>query len=89
MLRQLFLDFLRQNPDFDPQKLEQPDALMKDLGLDSLGMVEMLFEIEDKYGFQLENPMRYNEMTIDQVVADIEASIRAKHNGEMPDIAQK
>ena len=89
MLRQLILDYLRQNPDIDPQKLEQPDALMKDLGLDSLGMVEMLFEIEDKYGFQLENPMRYDEMTIDQVVADIEASIRAKHNGEMPDIAQK
>lgn len=46
----------------------------------------MLFEIEDKYGFQIEEPMRYGSMTLDEVVADLEQTIRARNNGEMPEL---
>ena len=61
MLKELILDYLRQQPDVPVDKLADPAAKMGELGLDSLGLVEMLFEIEDKYGFQIEEPMRYAE----------------------------
>ena len=88
MLRDLIVNYLKQQPDLDLQKLSTPGVKMKELGLDSLGMVEMLFEIEDKYGFQIEDPMRYGDMTIDEVVADIEAAVRAKHGGQIPDLPE-
>ena len=31
--------------------------------------------------------MRYGTMTLDEVVADLEQAIRARNNGEMPDLA--
>jgi acyl carrier protein len=86
MLKQLILDYLRQQPDVPVDKLADPTAKMGEFGLDSLGLVEMLFEIEDKYGFQIEEPMRYGSMTLDEVVADLEQTIRARNNGEMPEL---
>ena len=86
MLKELILDYLRQQPDVPVDKLADPAAKMGELGLDSLGLVEMLFEIEDKYGFQIEEPMRYGGMTLDEVVADLEQAIRARNNGEMPEL---
>ncbi|WHZ10539.1 MAG: hypothetical protein OJF60_000978 [Burkholderiaceae bacterium] len=85
MLRDLIHDFLLQQPGLDEQKLADPHARMKELGLDSLGLVEMLFEVEDRYGFQIEEPMRYADMTLDEVVADLEAAVRARHRGLVPD----
>ena len=60
---------------------------VKDLGLDSLGVVEMLFEVEDLYGFQVHDPARYSSMSFNDRVADIEATIRAAHNGQLPEPA--
>ena len=57
-----------------------------DLALDSLGLVEMLFEIEDRCGFQIEDPMRFREMSFADMVAAIETDIRAHHGGQMPDL---
>ena len=76
ILKELILDYLRQQPDVPVDKLADPAAKMGELGLDSLGLVEMLFEIEDKYGFQIEEPMRYGTMTLDEVVADLEQALR-------------
>ncbi len=84
MLRPLIEDFLRQQPNIDLSKLAAPDAKMHELGIDSLGMVEMLFEIEDRYGFHVDDPARYAQMTLDELVADLEATIKAKHGGVIP-----
>ena len=84
MLRSLIEDFLRQQHGVDASKLADPNTRMQDLGLDSLGMVEMLFEVEDKYGFHVEKPERYSQMTLDQLVVDLESTIRAAHGGVLP-----
>ena len=89
MLRDLILNYLQKQPNIDPAKLQQPGVKMEELGLDSLGMVEMLFEVEDAYGFQIENPVRYSHMTVDEVIADLDAAIRAKHGGVLPDLSAK
>lgn len=36
----------------DPEKL-LPDAPLEDLGIDSLGMAELLFNVEDEFGIVL------------------------------------
>ncbi len=87
MLRQIIKDFVVQQFNVDPAEFDRADLMVKDLGLDSLGVVEMLFEVEDLYGFQVHDPARYSGMSFNDMVADIEATIRAAHNGQLPEPA--
>ena len=87
MLSTLIRDYLIQNAKADPALFEQADLKVADLSLDSLGLVEMLFEIEDRCGFQIEDPMRFREMGFSDMVAAIEAEIREHHGGQMPDLS--
>ena len=87
MLRQTIQDFVVRQFSVDPAVFDKPDLQVSDLGLDSLGVVEMLFEVEDLYGFQVQDPARYAAMSFADMVADIEATIRAAHDGVLPDPA--
>ena len=87
MLGQLIKNYMVTSAKVDPAKFEQPNVMVSDLGLDSLGLVEMLFEVEDRFGFQIADPMRFQAMSFDDMVAAIEAQVREHHNGELPDIA--
>ena len=86
MLEQLIKNYLITNAKVDPTKFDQPELMVADLGIDSLTMVEMLFEIEDRFGFQLADPMRYQAMRLSDMVSAIETEVRAHHNGELPHI---
>lgn len=85
MLRQIIIDFVTRQFGVDRAKFDQPGLKVADLGLDSLGVVEMLFDVEDRFGFQVNDPARYSAMSFDEMVADLEATIRAANNGEIPD----
>lgn len=84
MLRQIIQDFVIRQFNVAPAVFDQPGLQVADLGLDSLGVVEMLFAVEDLYGFQVEDPARYSNMSFDEMVADMEATIRAANNGQLP-----
>lgn len=88
MLRQIIKDFVVRQFDVEPSTFDKPGLMVADLGLDSLGVVEMLFEVEDMYGFQVDDPARYGSMSFDEMVADMEATIRAAHKGQLPEPAQ-
>lgn len=83
MLDRLVIDYLTSNAGVDPAKFADPNLLVADLGLDSLGLVEMLFEVEDRFGFQIPDPMRFQEMTFAEMVAAIEASVREHSNAQV------
>lgn len=85
MLRQIIKDFVIQQFSVDAVVFDRPDLMVADLGLDSLGVVEMLFEVEDLYGFQVDDPARYASMSFDEMVADMETTIRAANNGLIPE----
>lgn len=87
MLADLIKHYLVAHAHVDPLRLEQPDVKVSELGLDSLGLIEMLFEVEDRYGFQVDEPMRFQTMRFDEMVAAIEADVRAHHGGELPEPA--
>jgi acyl carrier protein len=87
MLQQLIKDFVIQQFHVDAAVFDKPGLMVADLGLDSLGVVEMLFEVEDLYGFQVNDPARYSSMSFEDMVADMEATIRAANNGQIPEPA--
>jgi acyl carrier protein len=84
MLRQVIDDFLLTQTSIAPEKLVDPQLKMVDLGLDSLGVVEMLFEVEDRYGVHLDNVMQFQNMTLNEVVAHMEKIILEKNGGKWP-----
>jgi acyl carrier protein len=86
MLQKIMDDFLLTQPSVTPEKLADRSLKMVDLGLDSLGVVEMLFEIEDRYGIHIEDAMQFQTMTLDEVMAHIEKIIRDKNGGELPTV---
>lgn len=87
MLDNLIKEYLVSNALVDPAVFERADLMVSDLALDSLSLVEMLFEVEDRFGFQLDDPMRFREMSFKDMVSAIEAEVRAHHNGQMPELA--
>jgi acyl carrier protein len=85
MLRQVIDDFLLAQANITPEILANPNLKMVDLGLDSLGVVEMLFEVEDRYGIHIDDVMQFQNMTLNEVVAHMEAIVLAKNGGKWPE----
>lgn len=87
MLEQIIKNYLVNTKDKDCALFDDPALRVSDLGLDSLDMVEMLFEIEDRCGFQLPDPTRYPQMSFREMLVDIETAIREHNNGELPELS--
>ncbi len=88
MLRQLIDNFLLTRTDVSPEKLADPTVKMADLGVDSLAIVEMLFEVEDQYGIHIEDVMQFQKMTLNEVVSYMEQIVRVKNNGQLVSLSQ-
>lgn len=86
-MRQVIDEFLLAQGNISPERLADPSIKMTDLGLDSLGVVEMLFEVEDRYGIHVDDVMQFQNMTLNQVVAHMEQIVRQKHGGNFPELA--
>ena len=76
MLLEQIKHYLVETAGVDPQIFENPELKVVDLQLDSLGLVEMLFEVEDKYGFQIADPMIFLPMTFADMVASINTTVQ-------------
>lgn len=70
--------YLVETAGVDPKKFENPELKVADLDLDSLGLIEMLFDVEDTYGFQIPDPMIFLPMTFAEMVAAIDTMVQ-KH----------
>jgi acyl carrier protein len=86
MLAKLIKDYLIHNAGVSPDVLGRPGLMVADLGLDSLSLVEMMFEVEDRCGFQLNEPLRFQSMGFDEMLAVIEAEVREHHHGDLPNL---
>jgi acyl carrier protein len=78
MLEDLIKRYLIDTAGVDPEKFKDPTLKVVDLGLDSLGLVEMLFEVEDEYGFQVPDPMVFLPMSFSEMVAAIDGMVQAR-----------
>jgi acyl carrier protein len=78
MLTDLIKKYLVESAGVDPEKFKDSNLMVADLGLDSLGLVEMLFEVEDKFGFQIPDPMVFLPMSFTGMVSAIDDMVRAR-----------
>lgn len=53
----LIRDFLQDRLGVTPERVV-PDAMLADLGVDSLMMLELMFEFEDRFGIKLSSDMQ-------------------------------
>jgi acyl carrier protein len=67
-IRELMVDYLVNQGGIAADVVANGSVKVEDLGVDSLSMVEMLYEIEDKYGIRVENLTVLKDMTIDSMV---------------------
>ena len=76
-IAQKLTDIIRAHiPDEKPQSFALDDRLDA-LGLDSLGLAETVFEIEDEYGVELPEPEDLTEMAQQfQTVNDLVLAVR-------------
>ena len=84
MLLEQIKHYLVETAGVDPQKFENPELKVIDLQLDSLGLVEMLFEVEDKYGFQVPDPMIFLPMSFAEMVASINTMVEEHTASQAP-----
>jgi acyl carrier protein len=82
MLEDLIKKYLIETAGVETSKFENPSLMVSDLELDSLGLVEMLFEVEDQFGFQVPDPMVFLTMSYEEMVAAIEAMAQAQKEGQ-------
>lgn len=87
MLREVIKNYLVDSKNIPAETFDNAELRVSDLELDSLDMVEMLFEVEDRCGFQLADPTRYPAMSFAEMIADIEGEIREHNNGELPEFS--
>lgn len=62
-----------------------PDAPLSSLGIDSLGVIELMFQIEDRLGITLPDDNSTNFTTIDDVVRYIDKTPVPEPAGKAPD----
>ena len=86
MLESFIRNHLIRHARVDAARFDNPDLRVSELALDSLGLVEMLFEIEESVGFHLSDPMRFQTMQFREMVAAIEAELREHNGGALPEL---
>jgi acyl carrier protein len=88
-IEQTIKEYLVDKAGVAPALVEDPKRKLADFALDSLSVIEMLFEVEDRYGVHVDDPMTLKEFDLEQLyqligklvaekqVADAAAAARA------------
>jgi len=72
----LIREFLKDRLGVEPDKVV-PAALLADLGVDSLMMLELMFEFEDRFGIKLASDLK-TPQTVGEMVALMDGLIAQK-----------
>jgi acyl carrier protein len=73
-VREIFRETLK----IQPEKLQADTDLKNDLALDSLDMIEVVYEMEDRFDVQIPEERIQEITTFDQIVEGLHAAIEAK-----------
>ena len=67
---ELIRDYLERHFDHPPENLT-PDSRLDEIGIDSMALLELIFELEDKYDIRLPDDVSSPE-TVGQLLALVE-----------------
>ncbi|UXI66180.1 acyl carrier protein [Tahibacter amnicola] len=79
-IEQMIKDYMVGSAGVSPDKLDDPERKLSELGLDSLSVIEMLFEVEDKYGVHVDDPMPLKELNLRELYAFIAELVENKQD---------
>jgi acyl carrier protein len=91
MLREIVCKHLAEHANIPADKLSDPTLKMSELGLDSLGLVELLFAVEDRYGVHIQDTDSLHDMTLSEIIAHLEKMVQDKGDADplaLEDIAK-
>ncbi|MCH2219610.1 MAG: phosphopantetheine-binding protein [Dechloromonas sp.] len=74
----LIREFLKDRLGVEPDTVV-PDASLADLGVDSLMMLELMFEFEDQFNIKLSNDLK-TPQTVGEMVALMDGLIASQKN---------
>ena len=77
-------EFLVNTAGVDAVLLDDPLRKVTELGLDSLGVVELLFEVEDKFGIRIDDATTIKDFTLQQLFAHF-AELRLAQGPAQPE----
>lgn len=64
-IKEMMVEYLVKQEGIPMELASNGETRVEDLDIDSLNIVEMLYEIEDKYGIRVDNLEVLKDMTID------------------------
>ncbi len=64
-IKEMMIDYLVKQEGIPEEMASNGTIKVEDLGIDSLDIVEMLYEVEEKYGIRVENLTAMKDMTLD------------------------
>lgn len=68
-------EILSERLDVDPEKILRTSYLKDDLGMDSFGAVEVMFEIEDKFGIRVDEKDLLDIKTVQDMLGYIKEKL--------------
>lgn len=57
--------------------IQQDTVISEGLGVDSLGMMELIMELEDQFGFKIDNEKVKDIVTVNDIVALVDSNVSA------------
>lgn len=69
------------------ESLSDPEIRLDSLNIDSLGVVELLFDIEEAYGVHVDDPLVLKDMTLGQLHVMVAEMIEKKAEEPAPERA--
>jgi acyl carrier protein len=78
---EIIQDILTAKFDLDRAKLT-PEAELSQLGIDSLAVLELLFDIEDRFGLKIKDDVPSSLLTLQDVVLYIDALLMQRQAQE-------
>jgi acyl carrier protein len=78
---EIIQDILTAKFDLDRAKLT-PEAELSQLGIDSLAVLELLFDVEDRFGLKIKDDVPSSLLTLQDVVLYIDALLTQRRAQE-------
>ena len=76
MVYERIIEALAAQFELEPDKINRNTDVMKDLGADSLDLVELIMTLEDEYGVSVTDESIYECKTVGEIADFIEAMIK-------------
>lgn len=76
-------DILAERLNIDIKNINSHSKLVEDLGMDSFGAVELMFEIEDKMGIEIPEKDILTLITVEDVILYISSRILKKEGNKI------